>query len=65
MIVYDMATKVLDTVQFSQHNIADLISGIIFVFLFKSGEAFMVEENTHTHTHTHTHRVWQLMKAEW
>ena len=31
MIVYDVATKVLDTQLFSQHNIADFNSGITFV----------------------------------
>ena len=30
MIVYDMATKVLDTELFPQDNIAGLISGITF-----------------------------------
>ena len=34
MIVYDVATKVLDTQLFSQHNIADFNSGIIFIVLF-------------------------------
>ena len=49
MIVYDMAIKVLDTKQFPQHNITGLISGITFIVLFQSEEAFAVEENTHTH----------------
>ena len=31
MIAYDLATKVLDTEVFYQHNITDLISGILFV----------------------------------
>ena len=51
MIVYDVATKVLDTKISPQGNIAGLISGI-------TGEAFMVKgnkHNTHVHTHTHTH----------
>ena len=52
MIVYDVATKVLDTELFPQPNIAGLISGITFVVL-QSGETFTVE-HTHTHTHTHT-----------
>ena len=34
MTVYDVATKVLDTEKFSQHNIADLNSGITFIVLF-------------------------------
>ena len=55
MIVYDVATKILDTEYFPQHNIASLISGITFIVLFQSGEAFTVGRNTHTHTHTHTH----------
>ena len=54
MIVYDVAMKVLDTNWFPQHNIAGLISGITFVILFQSGEAFTMERNTHKHTHTHT-----------
>ena len=47
MIVYDMVMNVLDTKWFPQHNIADLISGIIFV-LFQSGEASTVEGIKHT-----------------
>ena len=50
MIVYDVVTKILDTEQFPQHNIAGLISGITFIVLFQSGEASMVEGNKHTHT---------------
>ena len=57
MIVYDVATKVLDTEQFPQHNIAGLISGITFIFLFQSGKAFTMEGNAHTHTHTRTHTL--------
>ena len=34
MIVYDVATKVLDTQSFPQHNIAGLISSITFIVLF-------------------------------
>ena len=52
MIVYDVATKVLDTELFPQPNIAGLISGITFVVL-QSGETFTVE-----HTHTHKHAVF-------
>ena len=51
MIVYDVVTKILDTEQFPQHNIAGLISGITFIALFQSGEAFTVEGNKHKHTH--------------
>ena len=49
MIAYDVAIKVLDTEYFSQHNIADLISGITSVS-FHSGKAFTVEGNAHKHT---------------
>ena len=34
MVVYDMATKVLDTELFPQYNIADLNYGITFNVLF-------------------------------
>ena len=34
MIVYDVATKILDTEIYPQYNIADLISGITFIVLF-------------------------------
>ena len=34
MIVYNVATKVLDTEIFPQHDIAGLISGITFIVLF-------------------------------
>ena len=33
MIVYDVATKVLDTETFPHHTIADLNSGITFIVL--------------------------------
>ena len=55
MIAYDVAMKVLDTKQFPKHNIAGLISGITFIVLFQSGEAFTVEGNKHTHTQTQTY----------
>ena len=56
MIVYDVATKVLDTESFPQCNISGLISGIIFIVLFSQEKPFRLKEiNTHTHTHTHTH----------
>ena len=48
MIVFYVATKVLDTEKFPQHTNADLNSGITFIVLFS-------QENKHTHTHTHTH----------
>ena len=53
MIAYDVATKLLDTESFPQHNIAALISGITFIVLFSSKPLWW--KNTHTHTHTHTH----------
>ena len=34
MIVYDVATKVLNTESFPQHSIAGLISGITIIVLF-------------------------------
>ena len=46
MIVYDVATKVLDTaISSAQHRSSDLWHYICFV---QSGEAFTVEGNTHT-----------------
>ena len=39
-----------------------MISGITFIVLFQSGEAFTVERNTHTHTHTHTHTFASLLQ---
>ena len=40
--------------------ISGLISGITFIVLFQSGEAYTMEENTHTHIHarTHTHTMF-------
>ena len=56
MIVYDVATKVLDTESFPRHNIAGLISGITFIVLFSQENPLLWKEmNTHTHKHTHTH----------
>ena len=48
MIVYDVATMVLDTEIFPQHTIADLHYICCFV---QSGETFTVKGNKHTHTH--------------
>ena len=50
MIVYDVAMKVLDTKEFPQQNIADLIFRVTFIVLFQSGEAVTVEGNKHKHT---------------
>ena len=62
MIVYDVATKVLDAEVFPLQNIADLISGITFIVLFSQVKSFTVKENKHkdnhpttTHPHTHIH----------
>ena len=65
MIVYDVATKVLDKEQFPQHN-AGLIPGITFIVLFQSVEAFTMVGNTHTHTltHTHTHTLNKITRLE-
>ena len=58
MIVYDVATKELDTESFPQHTIADLNSGITFIVLFSQEKPLRWKEiNTHTHTHTHTHCI--------
>ena len=40
MIVHDMATEVFDTLNFSQHIIADLKSGITFNVLFSQEKPF-------------------------
>ena len=56
MIFYDVATKVLDTESFPQHNIVGLISGITFIILFSQEKRLRWKEiKTHTHTHTHPH----------
>ena len=51
MIAYDVATKLLDTESFPQHNIAGLISGITFIVLFSTTP--LSWKKTHTQTHTH------------
>ena len=55
MIVYDVATKVLDEEVFPLQNIADLISGITFIVLFSQAKSFTVKGNKHKDTHPHTH----------
>ena len=52
MIVYDVATRVLDTESFPQHSITGLISSITFVVLLIQEKGNAVEGNKHTHTHT-------------
>ena len=44
MIVYYVATKVLGTEKFAQHNIADLISGITFIVLFSQEKPLLWKE---------------------
>ena len=48
MVMYDVATMVLDTEIFPQHTITDSMSGI-YCFV-QSGEAFTVKGNKHTYT---------------
>ena len=52
MIANDVAAKVLDTKSFRQHNIEHCWPDLwhYIYFLVQSGEAFMMEGNTHTHT---------------
>ena len=54
MIVYDVATKVLDTGSFPQHNISGLLSGITFVLFSQEKPLRWKEIKTQTHTYTHT-----------
>ena len=54
-IVYDMATKVLDTEIFPQHTNTDLNVWRYIHCFVQSGKAFTVKENKNTHTHSHTH----------
>ena len=50
MIIYDVATKVLGTEVFPQHNIADLNSGITFIVLLSQEKSLRWKEiNTHIH----------------
>ena len=65
MIVYDVATKVLDTKSFPQHNIAGLISCITFIVLFSQEKPLRWKEiNTHTHTHTHKPTLTYLVSIK-
>ena len=55
MIFYNVATKVLNTESFFQHNIAGLISDITFIVSFSQEKSLWWKEiNTHTHTHART-----------
>ena len=61
IIVYDVATKVLDTEIFPHHTVADLnLWHYIYCFV-QSGEAFTVKGNKHADTHTHTHTLDHLL----
>ena len=53
MIVYDVATKVLGTEVFPQHNIADL--SITFIVLFIE-EKLLRWKETNTDTYTQSHK---------
>ena len=55
MIDYDLKTKVRDTEQFPQHNIAGLYIWQYIHRPVQSGEAFTVDGNKHKHTHTRHH----------
>ena len=44
MIVYDVATKALDTESFPQRKIADMISGITFIVLFSQKKPLLWKE---------------------
>ena len=54
IIVFDVATKVLGTEEFPQHNIAELNSGTTLIALFSQEKPLRWKEiNTHTHTLHH------------
>ena len=56
MIVFDVATKVLGTELFPQHNIADLNSGISFIALLSQEKLLRWKEiNTRARAHARTH----------
>ena len=55
MIVYDVATEVLETEIFSKHSITDLNLWYYIYCFVQSGKAFTVKGNKHTRTRTHTH----------
>ena len=61
MIVYDVATKVLGTVEFPQHNIADLNSGITFIVLLIQEKPLRWKE---IKTHTRTEYNYFFIKKE-
>ena len=55
MIVYEVATKLIDTEIFHQYNIADLNFWHYIYCFVQSGEAFTEKGNKHTNRHTKTH----------
>ena len=62
MIVFDVATKVLDTENFPQHTIADLNSGITLILLFSQEKLLRWNEiNTHAHTHVRARKHTQSL----
>ena len=63
MIAYDVATKLLDTESFSQHNFAGLISGITFIVLLSQEKPLRWKEiHTHTRARARTHTHTQPLK---
>ena len=59
-----MATKVLGTKLFPQHNIADLNSGITIIAWFSQEKPSQWKKiNIHTNTHTHTHNTSNRKKS--
>ena len=55
MIVFDVATKVLDTEIFPQHTVADLNLWHYIHCFVQSEKVFTMKENKHTHARTHAH----------
>ena len=61
MILYDVATKVLGTEEFPQHNTAELNSGTTFTVLFSQEKPLRWKDiNTHTHTTAATTAVVKI-----
>ena len=55
MIVYDVATKVLVTESFPEHNIDGLSLALHLLFFSQEKPLRWKEIHTHTHTHTYTY----------
>ena len=65
MIVYDVATKELDSEIFPQHIITDLnLWHYIYCFV-QSGKAFTVKGNKHTHASAKFQTCWCLHIGPW